>query len=113
MDGVFVIIGAFEEFLFLNPKNYLPARETFNFNDSYCPLIDLMIFRCKSKKIASVRLVVRASLRAQRGLSSDTTTSTLDGETISKFQKLNLSVLFVLPRNPRPAHQPAALDTNQ
>lgn len=48
MDGVFVIIGAFEEFSFLNPKNYL--RATFNFNDSYCPLIDLMIFDAKVRK---------------------------------------------------------------
>lgn len=83
MDGVFVIIGAFDVFSSLKSKNYL--RTTFNFNDSYCPLIDLMIFRCKSKKIASVRLAV---LRATIGRHDDVHFDEKDGETISKFSEV-------------------------
>lgn len=112
MDGVFVIIGAFDVFSSLKSKNYL--RATFNFNDSYCPLIDLMIFRCKSKKIASVRLaVLRVASRATIGRYDDVHFDEKDGETISKFsEELNLSVLFRLTRNPRPAHQCLSIQNN-
>lgn len=58
-------------------------------------------FRCKSKKIASVRLAVCA-LRFTRDLEgtfraryTDVHFDEMDGETISKFQKLNLSFLFL------------------
>lgn len=49
MDGVFVIIGVFEEIsLSLNLKIISARRLTLN--DSYCPLIDLMIFDAKVRK---------------------------------------------------------------
>lgn len=104
-------------FLSLKSKNSSP-RETFNFNDSYCPLIDLMIFRCKSKKIASVSgfAVLRLSLRAQRrgkgtfgrydvvhfdekGRRNDKQVSEV---------KSKCFVLCRLTRNPRSARQPCS-----
>lgn len=58
MDGVFSnSYWSVEEF-FLNLKKLSP-HDVYNLNDSYCPYMYNRSndFRCKSKKIASVRLV--------------------------------------------------------
>lgn len=61
MDGVFRNnYWSIEEF-FLKSKKLSSHDVYYNLNDSYCPyIINLMIFRCKSKKIVCVQLVARA-----------------------------------------------------
>lgn len=95
MDGVFSNnYWSVEEF-FLNLKNYL--RTTFNLNDSYCPYMYNRSndFRCKSKKIASVRLVISHARRITFEQYDNVHFDEKDGETISKIRKLNLSVSFL------------------